>query len=539
MAFFDRSKIYPAPYNRIKLQEFDNNNQNTLQHGRDGSGAYAVNKGAVLCFLCDYKFEDLDNATSNRLISFKGFVEDLQIDLSIEYKDIELFRMPVVPKIATDYGLSYNLTFNVIAHSVNDAMSNMARFSELDRILHYPEMSDGVSNTGSPTPSNHSPESYIFLSNLIGNGLLAADIEFTNINITNYFVRKYGLRAPVADLKMDPDLEMGFFEYNNKFYFKSFKISLNFPVTNANIHKSHAYARRFVRATDKNKIQRWKTIIPFVKKNIQPAEGKEYTFYDFKEQAAKGSYPENVWDSKGFPFCIPFDSNIIKNDYGAHLGHYPKQKRAKIGICINSSEISRTDNPYIYRNYLNFNAFVESYSFSRKQKVDITQPIGDLILQKHTFGGNSQVFFNLSFNAVAGSINEAKANAMKLTSLYRMVILNYKGEFPSGSVKILFANLIKNPQKSNSNGNYDFSDIYDNGMSCFIINLNVQIDQEMGYFEENKYFIPKAYKITMELVFNKSTTGLLYLENEEGVTTLQNSETDSTYWPFGVGYERE
>jgi len=538
MAFFDRSNILPAPYNKIKLQEFDNNNANTLQHGRDGSGAYAVNKGAVLCFLCDYKFEDLDNATSNRLISFKGFVEDLQIDLSIEYKDIELFRMPVTPKQVTDYGLNYNLTFNVIAHSVNDAMSNMARFSELDRILHYPIV-DSPTNTGSPSPANASPESYIFLSNLIGNGLLAGDNGYTNINISNSFIRKYGLRAPVADLKMDPDLEMGFFEYNNKFYFKSFKISLNLPITNSIIHKTRLQAENFKTAPDQNKIQRWRTIIPFVEKNIQPAEGKEYTYFGFKSQAEKIGYKTNVWDARGFPFCIPFEANIMTKDYGADLGYYPKNKRAKIGICIDSNKISRRNNPAIHMNYLNFNAFLESYSFNRKQSVDVTQPAGDLIAQKHTFGGSSIVLFNLSFNVVAGSVNEAKANAMKLTSLYRMAALGKRGETPKGQIKVLFANLIKNAQKYNSNGKYDFDDIYDNGMACFVSNLSVQIDQEMGYFEENHYFIPKAYKITMELVFNRGTTGLLYLKDEEGVTTLKNSANDSTYWPFGVGYERE
>jgi hypothetical protein len=538
MAFFDRSKIYPTPYNKIKLQEFDNKNTKTLQQGRDGSGAYASTRGAILCFLCDYYFKDTEEK-SNRLVCFKGFVEDLKIDLSIEYDDIELFRIPVTPKQVSDYGLSYNLTFNVVAHSVNDAMSNMARFSELDRILHYPIV-DSPLNTGSPTPADASPESFIFLSNLIGNGLLASENGYTDINITNHFVRKYGLKTPVSDLTMDPDLEMGFFEFDDKFYFKSFKISLKLPITNMPFHISRAWNTRFNRSSNQNNIQRWKTIIPFVKKNIPATESnRSYTYYGFKSEAAKVGYNTNVWDSRGFPFCVPFDDNIIKQDYGSHLGYYPKNKRAKIGFCINSNKISRKNNPYIRMNYLNFNAFLESYSFNRKQKTEVTQPSGDLIAQKHTFGGNSIVFFNLSFNAVAGSVNEAKANAMKLAILYRMAALGKKGETPTGQIKVLFANLIKDAKKQNSNGNYDFNDIYDNGMDSFIASLSVEIDQEMGYFEESSYFIPKAYKITMELVLNNGSTGLIYLEDEDFGTMLKNRRNDSTYWPFGVGYEIE
>ena len=51
--------------------------------GIDGSEKYAVNKGAVLCFLCDYEFIDKETV-SKRLISFKGFIENLQVSLKVD-----------------------------------------------------------------------------------------------------------------------------------------------------------------------------------------------------------------------------------------------------------------------------------------------------------------------------------------------------------------------------------------------------------------------------------------------------------------------
>ena len=530
MAFFDRRNIKPAPYNKIKLQEFGNDNPYANKFGTDGSEQYAVNKGAVLCFLCDYEFIDKETV-SKRLISFKGFIENLQVSLKVDYEDLESFFLPVTIKMMADYALSYSLSFDVVAHSVNEAVSNMARFSELDRILHYPSGDKGTINEGGSDKYNASPESYVFLSNLIGNGALAVDNGYTNISINNSFVRKYGLRIHVPDLKMEPDLEMGTFEFNNQHYFKSFKISMTLPISNTPFHYSQQLER--------TKKKKFKTLLPLVKKQ-GGTNGSNYTYYGFKTKKENGGYPENLFDARGFPFSIPYNFALLGQNYGNNLGYYPQNKRAKIGICLNKSDISRRNNPKILKNYVTFDAFVESFSFERKQPVSISQPLGDLGEEKYTFGANSAIIYDLSFNAVASSVNEAKANCMKLTTLFRIAGMGQKGETPKGQMKVLFSNLIKNPKRQRSNGNYDFGDIYDNGLDCFTNGMDVSIDQEMGYFEESGYFIPKAYNISMQLVFIDGNVGKIIeteLEGFEGPEDfLNNQESDSVYWPFGIKY---
>lgn len=530
MAFFDRPNIKPAPYNKIKLQEFGNDNPYTNKHGIDGSEKYAVNKGAVLCFMCDYHFP-LYQRTSNRLISFKGFVEDLSVSLKIDYEDIESFFLPVTLKMVADYALSYSLSFNVVAHSVNEAMSNMARFSELDRILHYPFGDEGPLNQGGADNLNASPEAFVFLSNLIGNGILAIDNEYTNIVINNAFVRKHGLRVHVADLKMEPDLEMGTFEFNDQHYFKSFKISMTLPISNTPFH--------YTQELEKTRLKKFKTLLPLVKKQGS-VNGSNYTYYGFKTKKANGGYPENVFDARGFPFSIPYNFGLLGQNYGNNLGYYSQNKRAKIGICVNKSDISRRNNPKILKNYITFDGFVDSFSFERKQKVSISQPLGDLGEEKYTFGANSIVVYDLSFNAVASSVNEAKANCMKLTTLFRIGGMGQKGDTPKGQMRILFSNLIKNPKKRGSNGSYDFGDIYDNGLECFANGIDVSIDQEMGYFEENSYFIPKSFNVSMQVVFVDGNVGKIIEtmhEDFEGPQDyLHNQESDSVLWPFGIEY---
>ena len=70
--------------------------------------------------------------------------------------------------------------------------------------------------------------------------------------------------------------------------------------------------------------------------------------------------------------------------------------------------------------------------------------------------------------------------------------------------------------------------------------MDVSIDQEMGYFEEKGYFIPKAYNVRMQLVFIDGNVGKIIeteLEGFEGPEDfLNNQESDSVYWPFGIKY---
>ena len=84
----------------------------------------------------------------------------------------------------------------------------MARYSELERILMYPFT--GPRNPGAVNQSIRIPSAYVFMSNLINNGLLGYNNKYEKIQITNAFVRKHGLRAAVSSIKLDPDLDMGF-----------------------------------------------------------------------------------------------------------------------------------------------------------------------------------------------------------------------------------------------------------------------------------------------------------------------------------------
>lgn len=528
MSFFDRPNIYPPPQGKVKLQEFDNNDDRAFEHGIDGSGDYAVNKAAVLCFLCDNRYVPLEDGqgSSNRLIAFKGFVEDLQIKLNIEYTDEGGFNTVVKSKYLKNYNTGYSLVFNVIAHSVNDAISNANRFSELERIITY---AFGPYNLGDFNMAYTVPNSYVFLSNLIGNGWIRnVGPNKTNININNEFVRKYGLRMAIGSIKMDPDLEMGTFQFNNKTYFKAFKVSMDIPIINLPFTDSYM--------SDALSADRLKTLMPYVL--TSSLEGENIVnYYDYKQRAAfkENEMPANLFDARGFPFCILPKPDKILTSYDQGVRTYGANKHLKLGICINDSNITTENNPYITQNYCVFDAFLDSYSYEKKQEIANNASWSDPVATTYTVGQGGEISFNLSLNIPSYSVVDGEANCMKLNSLFRMIPISYHTKLPGGPVKVLLNNLIKDPNSDGSNGDYDFVDIYNNGLACNVASLNINIDNEQGFFEYEDFFIPKSMKLDLQLIIPHRTYGNLIMNKikSDGTTTVETyKKDDSRKWPM-------
>jgi hypothetical protein len=531
MPFFDRSKIFPKPQNKIKLQEFDNNDKfHANQQGIDGSGDYAVNKAAVLCFLIDDDADELYKL-SNRLVSFKGFIEELSINMNVGYEDDERFSLPVIAKYLKEFKFTYSLSFNVISHTVNDATSNMARFSELERILSHPYGTN--SNPGSANKDLLIPNAYVFLSNLINNGMLNLNNKYKSIKITNSFVRENGIRAAVKNLKMEPDLEMGFFEFNNQVLFKSFKVTMEIPVTNDIFQKSY-------KDEVANPSTGYKMIMPYVRCVDADAS---YYYYDLKGVEAFGSLSYGEVDSGGFPFCVPWSYSKVNTSYAQAQQAYGQNKKTKLGICINDNNLNKdlSKNKYITKSYCVFDAFLDSFSYERNQSADAKTRGTDVMSNSFKFTDAGHVLYNFSINIPSYSVVDAEANCMKINSLIRMLPINSNQTLDSGaSVKILLGNLIKAPEARGSTGFYNFSDIYKNGLTCFILSMNLSIDLDMGFFEYNQYFLPKAMKLDFQVMLNNNLTGKpIYQQITEEATIEKrlDNDNDDVRWPFGIKYD--
>ena len=363
MTFYNKG-VKPYPYNGIKIQDFGNtptNKRIARHHGIDGSEAYAVNKNAILCFASDY-LNSSSSIKSQRVVTFKAFVENFKCSFNISRDIIESKRSPYRPDYLNKIGLTYSLTFNVVAHSVNEAISNMARFSELERILTFPYL--GSENDGDPLKQRN-PKSYILFSNLINNGLYWE--LFNNKKFTYSFdnIRKYGLRVAIPDIKIDPDLEMGVFEYNGQTYFKSYKINLEMAVPNYGFMK-----------TNKSEVEAEKQDL-ILNKVFDPFYyNSSYKVYDFSSTTSgdtKGfplNIPDNGWVSEsGITITNTFVSNLQRPSKDAEI--YSKNKSICLSICPNKPDLITNEVTY-NTSLVKFDCYLESFDYSRTQeKVDV------------------------------------------------------------------------------------------------------------------------------------------------------------------------
>ena len=119
--------------------------------------------------------------------------------------------------------------------------------------------------------------------------------------------------------------------------------------------------------------------------------------------------------------------------------------------------------------------------------------------------------------------------------------------------RISFANLIQSGKYNefheilNSKSSVTATNMGLYGLRCFISNINVEVDIEMGYFEDSGA-IPKAYKLSMDIsILNElEKGGDSNMQNLLGFGKTSESKTnkyqknppyhdnDIKYWPFGV-----
>jgi len=529
MTFWNKG-VKPYPYNGIKIQDFGNtptNERIARHHGVDGSEAYAVNKSAIICFASDYLNSE-ESTKSQRVVTFKAFVENFKSSFNISRNIIESKKSPYRPDYLNKIGLTYSLAFNVVAHSVNEAISNMARFSELERILTFPYLL--TENPGDPLEQRN-PKSYILFSNLINNGSYWE--LFNNNKFTYSFenIRKYGLRVAISDIKIDPDLEMGFFEYNGQTYFKSYKINLELAVPNYGFSNTN---EKEVNAVEQDLILN-KVFDPFY-------YDSSFNVYDFSS-ATSG-------DTKGFPFNIPDNGwksesgTTIQNKFVSNLQTpskdaeiYSKNKSICLSICPNKKELLKSDVVY-NTSLVKFDCYLESFDYSRTQeKIEVEN--SNVTTDNVVFpAGGQKISFNFKINVIASSMKQAMKNCLKLSYLYRMICLGGGTQADRTANRFLMSNLIKSPTSTGAYSNYTLPETMSNGLVAVVDTLDLEIDQDLGYFEYGTSFIPKAFSLSFTIHTKDSNFGKMIITDLEGKNkTFKAADSDSIKWPFGITYD--
>ena len=170
--------------------------------------------------LTNSKIIYIGSAPLGRMIAFTAFVESYKINLQ---KQIQEDKSPTsTTTYFTDVNgnLSISLSLNIPAHSTNEAVNNVAKIEELQRLNVLGTWStDNVSKITKTTV----PIMIVHFANLISNSREVG----TNFKINSFTdLVKKGFPCYLESISYEPQTDSGFFEFDNFLYPKNIKLNL-------------------------------------------------------------------------------------------------------------------------------------------------------------------------------------------------------------------------------------------------------------------------------------------------------------------------
>ena len=177
-------------------------------------------------------FGEAFNAT---IVAFKGFVSDIKYDVQkkSEVVDKQETKTSVFDSYSGNIGIK--LTFDVPAHSRNEAKNNLAKISHLQTAIREPRNQD--EGTAYHTQVYRSYV-FVYFKNLINNGNLAAGRSINDFDDLS----EIGLPCVIKEIKYEPDFDAGFHDLKGEIFAKNYKLNLTLdPITVTKLSPFYKY----------------------------------------------------------------------------------------------------------------------------------------------------------------------------------------------------------------------------------------------------------------------------------------------------------
>ena len=459
----------------ILTRAFDNDGTETFR----GSGTDYSEKDDSIIYIA--------NVPLKRVVSLKAFIETAKYNIA---KTVELTEeQDKNSKVFTalDGDLDIDVTINIPAHSTNEARNNLAKIEELQRLISpnsgYRSL-DPTSNATLLVDKVNGvvpPVFRVWFKNIICSGKpyraysTPPRMEFSSI-------MKHGFPCVIDSVIYEPDLSAGFLELGNFLYPKVIKLTLKLTMETSQV-------------------------------NIRELPIEGFT--------PIGNY--SPFDNRYFPFAVPWadrnDSDMtLLNRYDSGLEPETKNNTFFMGL-----EATKT------KRWVTFKPFLES--FTREHGTNITYANSKERVGKLIASDQSVTFKNLSYKfkllIPAGDINEAKINGAKIQFLMRMFYRppqpldtqeigslhsaskteKGKKEYVSLSnrrIKVYSPSFVEKAGSSVKHDDLTFDFMYRNAVPMFLNSLSVDIDFEVGFFEEDGKLYPKAMSIDLDFIYDSN-----------------------------------
>mgnify|MGYP003115087987 CR=1 FL=1 len=419
-----------------------------------------------------------------RVVAFKAFFENFKINLT---KDLETQSDKDKDSILVrQYAskIDYDITLNIPAHSVNEAVNNIAKIEELQKLIAKTDktITTGAYEFTAPEAITAQPVFKVFMKNLIFAGAFDAWNGRFGSNPDEGLLRKFGLPCIIQEVGFEPDVQSGFFEFKNYLYPKNIKLNLKLILDQTS-------ERRFGGGA---------VVLPFDSKG-------NYSVDD------RGAFPFGVSVSEGEPEENGLEIGSDFTSKTLNTLDFQNERQDTYIFISNGQDTTDTSK----HRFVVFKSFIKNFSrthktdfsFLESKTLDIN---GGIAADKDvTFGG---LKFSLSIDLPAKDVEEAKKNCGKLSYLTRMLFKKQndetlvlkpgeKSKFNKGVFVYIPGMLEKagasrfKPPHTNTDG------MKSNAIPLFFENLSFDVDLTAGFFEDKGRLYPKVFSIDMSFFY--------------------------------------
>ena len=449
-----------------------------------GSGTDYSEKSDDIIYFMSYPLE--------RMIAFKAFIENISYNVS---KGVEKKQEQDKQDVVVAFGegeMDIDLTFNMPAHSVNESVNNIAKIEELQRLISptwgYRDP-QGLINTRNVV----APMFFIRFKNLISSGNhYTSYVKPVDINVENMTTN--GFPCMIDSVVYEPDVEAGFFEFDNYRYPRNIKLNLKLTLVQ------------------------------------EETISKEYVIDGFRQN---GEY--SFGDRGFFPFCVKVGDETDKTprSLGSQTFEYSTETLNNLSLSPQNGDggigEKQIDEYFFFSldtlepsKWVVLKSFLNSFSRTNTMNNRFSSTknrVGQILESDESVTFNDHTY-KFSLTLPAATVSEAKKNCGKVQYLMRMFYrpisntlsvydfkeLNNDANIPNRSlvtkkIKVYSPSFIEGPN-STTTSPFDVQAMMANAIDLHFVSLSVNVGSEMGYFEENGRLFPKEITLDFEFFYN-------------------------------------
>lgn len=462
-----------------------------------------------------------------RTVTFKAFISSMKINLSTEHEvKTEADKQSSTFNIYSG-DVVIDVSLDIPAHSTNEAVNNIAKIEELQRLI-------APINNGEIVGKRYGSYSSGNLFKVWFKNLISMADGFktfpTPENISFEDIDAHGFPCVLEKINYEPDLEAGFFEFDNFLYPKNIKLNLNLALDGV---------------TDLNK-------------NLK------FPIVGFK---ATGHYGDD--DAGFFPFNIPLkDGRFIESDNVEPILETYNTKTVNVldnrlhgnknntylfvSLPIDKSNEEQISRWVVFKGF--FDSFNREYAVNLQYNKSRNINVGKS-LNTESVASHKELIYNMKLTLPAFSLEEAKKNCAKVQYLARMffrpdssdsvidVITEMLDNPPVGpdiftpgrteyasninrEVRFYSPSFIETPDATRSFVSPDnFSLMFNNSIPMYFLELSMDFNLETGFFvDNNDMLFPKEISVQIKTLYADNNLIKNYLiDNTLGESEIGHS----------------